>query len=111
MLYNHHKDDDGPAKSICRSLVKCQRCHRVVTRASLNDHHCGKVRRSTCKKHVKPEGHQCFLQPVETLQPKQRRGNDILDDDVEVENDVTEHECNLIFFDFGCLQECICGYI
>ena len=61
--YNHHKDDDGPAKSICRSLVKCQRCHRVVTRASLNDHHCGKVRRSTFKKHVKPEGHQCFLQP------------------------------------------------
>jgi hypothetical protein len=53
-----------------------------------------------------------MLQPVETLQPKQqRRGNDILDDDVEVENDVTEHECNLIFFDFEWLQECICGYI
>ena len=55
---------------------------------------------------MKPEGHRCFLQPVETLQPEQqRRRNDLLDDDVEVDNDVTEHECNLMFFDFECLQD------
>jgi hypothetical protein len=43
---------------------------------------------------------------VETLQPEQqRRRNDFLDDDVEVENDVTEHECNLMFFVFECLQD------
>jgi hypothetical protein len=30
-------------------LVKCKKCKRVVTRASLRDHHCGKVRCSTCQ--------------------------------------------------------------
>ena len=62
--FDRHKDDAGPAKSLCRALVKCKKCKRVVTRASLRDHHCGKVRCSTCQKYVKPENHQCYLQPV-----------------------------------------------
>jgi hypothetical protein len=45
---------------------------------------------------VKPEGHRCLLQPVETLQAEQqRRRNDLLDDDVEVENDVTEPRASI----------------
>ena len=47
--FSRHKDDAGPAKSLCRALVKCKKCKRVVTRASLRDHHCGKVRCSTCQ--------------------------------------------------------------
>ena len=56
-------------------------------------------------KDVRPEGHQCFLQPVETRQPAQVRQQNNLDDDVEVENDVEEQEFNLMFFDFECIQD------
>jgi hypothetical protein len=92
--FKRHKDDDCPAKALRRSLVKCKSCRRVVTRVSANDH-CGMVRCSTCQMYVRPEGHQCFLQPVETRQPAQvRQQNNLLDDDVDVES----HESNLMFF-------------
>ena len=48
--YGRHKTSVGTAKSQCRSLVKCQACQRVVTRASLNDHHCRKIHCSSCSK-------------------------------------------------------------
>ncbi len=104
--FKHHKDDEGPSKALCRSLVKCKSCQCVVTRVSANDHHCGMVRCSMCQKYVCLKGHQCFLQPVETRQPAQvRQQNNLLDDDVEVENDIQEQESNLMFFDFECIQD------
>ena len=103
--FNRHKDDSGPAKSLCRALIKCKKCKRVVTRASLRDHHCGKVRRSTCQKYVKPENHQCYLQPVKAKKTRSpEEGNEFLDDDVAVENDVEDTK-NLMFFDFECTQD------
>ena len=104
--FDRHKNEDGPANSICQALLKCHQCHRVVTRASMNNHHCGKVKCSICKTHVSPEGHQCFLPPIETRQPRQnRRRNELVDDDVEVEDEVGERESNLMFFDFECTQD------
>ena len=103
--FNRHKDDAGPAKSLCRALVKCKKCKRVVTRASLRDHHCGKVRCSTCQKYVKPENHQCYLQPLKTKKTRSaEEANDLLDDDVAVDND-EEDTKNLMFFDFECTQD------
>ena len=103
--FNRHKDDAGPAKSLCCALVKCKKYQRVVTRASLRDHHCGKVRCSTCQKYVKPENHQCYLQPVKTKKTRSpEEGSEFLDDDVAVENDV-ENTKNLMFFDFKCTQD------
>jgi hypothetical protein len=103
--FNRHKDDAGPAKSLCRALIKCTKCKRVVTRASLRDHHCGKVRCSTCQKYVKPENHQCYLQPVKAKKTRSaEEGNNLLDDDVAVDNDVEDTK-NLMFFDFECTQD------
>ena len=104
--FNRHKDDAGPAKSLCHALIKCKKCQRVVTRASLRDHHCGKVRCSTCQKYVKPENHQCYLQPVKAKkrQTAEEEGNEFLDDDVAVDNDVEDTK-NLMFFDFECTQD------
>ena len=103
--FNRHKDDTGPAKSLCCALVKCKKCQRIVTRASLRDHHCGKVRCSTCQKYVKPENHQCYLQPVKAKKTRTAEGgNNLLDDDVAVENDVEDTK-NLMFFDFECTQD------
>jgi hypothetical protein len=103
--FNRHKDDAGPAKSLCRALIKCKKCQRVVTRASLRDHYCGKVRCSTCQKYVKPENHQCYLQPVKAKKTRSaEEGNEFLDDDVAVENDVKNTQ-NLMFFDFECTQD------
>ena len=107
--FNRHKDDTGPAKSLCRALVKCGKCQRVVTRASINDHYCGKVRCSTCQTYVRPENHKCFLQPVKTRKrasEEEESHTNFLDDDVTVENDVQDRqEQNLIFFDFECTQD------
>ena len=47
--FNRHKGDTGPAKSLCYALVKCGKCQRVVTRASINDRYFGKVR---CRPYV-----------------------------------------------------------
>ena len=85
--------------------MKCKKCKRVVTRASLRDHHCGKVSCSTCQKYVKPENHQCYLQPVKTKKTRSaEEANDLLDDDVAVDNDVEDTK-NLMFFDFECTQD------
>ena len=103
--FSRHKDDTGPAKSLSCALVKCKKCQRVVTRASLRDHHCGKVRCSTCQKYVKHENHQCYLQPVKAKKRQTaEEGNEFLDDDVAVFNDV-EGTQNLMFFDFECTQD------
>ena len=64
-----HKDATGQKKALCTSLTKCQRCQRVITRVSLNDHHCGLVRCTVCQKYVKPENHQCYMQPIEARKP------------------------------------------
>ena len=64
-----HKDATGQKKALCTSLTKCQRCRRVITRASINDHHCGLVRCTVCQKYVKPENHQCYMQPIEARKP------------------------------------------
>ena len=46
---------------LCAALCeKCGKCQRVVTRASINDHYCGKVRCSTCRKYVRPENRRCY---------------------------------------------------
>ena len=107
--FNRHKDDTGPAKSLCRALVKCGKCQRVVTRASINEHYCGKVRCSTCQMYVRPENHKCYLQPVKTRKrasEEEESRTNFLDDDVAVENDVQDRqEQNLIFFDFECTQD------
>ena len=85
--------------------MKCKKCKRVVTRGSLRDHYCGLVRCSTCQKYVKPENHQCYLQPVKTRKTRTaEEGNDLLDDDVAVDNDVEDTK-NLMFFDFECTQD------
>ena len=107
--FNRHKDDTGPAKSLCRALVKCGKCQRVVTRASINDHCCGKVRCSTCQMYVRRENHKCYLQPVKTRKraskEEEESPTNFLDDDVTVENDVQDRqEQNLIFFNFECTQ-------
>jgi hypothetical protein len=103
--FSRHKDDTGPAKSLCCTLVKCKKCQRVVTHASLRDHHCGKVRCSTCQNYVKPENHQCYLQPVKAKKRQTaEEGNEFLDDDVAVDNDVEDTQ-NLMFFDFECTQD------
>jgi hypothetical protein len=63
------------------------------------------VRCSTCQKYVKPENHQCYLQPVKAKKTRTaEEGNDLLDDDVAVENDVEDTK-NLMFFDFECTQD------
>ena len=83
--FNRHKDDTGPAKSLCRALVKCEKCQRVVTRASINDHYCGKVRCSTFQMYVRPENHKCFLQPVKTRKgtsEEEESHTNFLDNDV-----------------------------
>ena len=107
--FNRHKDDTDPAKSLCRALVKCEKCQRVVTRASINDHYCGKVRCSTCQMYFRPENHKCYLQPVKTRKrasEEEESHTNFLDDDVAVENDVQHRQRqNLIFFDFDCTQD------
>ena len=55
--FARHKDATGQKKALSSSLTKCQRCQRVITRASLNDHHCGLVRCTVCQKYVKSENH------------------------------------------------------
>ena len=105
--FARHKAAVGKQKDLCSSLVKCQKCQRVVTRSSLNDHHCGLVRCSTCDKYVKPENHQCYMQPIEkrNRQPAQEStNNEFLDDDVAVDGDngSDEREQTLMFFDFEC---------
>ena len=101
--FNRHKDDAGPAKSLRRALIKCTKCKRVVTRASLRAHHCGKVRCSTCQKYVKHENHQCYLQPVKAKKTQTaEEANNLLDDDVAVDNDVEDTK-NLMFFE--CTQD------
>ena len=64
--FARHKDASGEKKALCTSLAKCQRCQRVVTQESINDHHCGLVRCTVCQKYVEPENHQCYIQPIET---------------------------------------------
>ena len=91
--FNRHRDDNGPAKSLCRALVKCDKCQRVVIRASIDDHYCGKVRCSTCQMYVRPENHKCYLQPVKTRKrasEEEESHTNFLDDDIAVENDVQD---------------------
>jgi hypothetical protein len=103
--FNRHKDDADPAKSLCRALVKCKKCKRVVTRARLRDHHCGKVRCSTCQKYVKLENHQCYLQPVKAKKTRSaEEGNELLDDHMAVDNNVEDTK-SLMFFDFEYAQD------
>ena len=108
--FARHKAAVGKQKDLCSSLVKWQKCQRVVTRSSLNDHHCGLVRCSTCDKYVKPENHRCYMQPIEkrNRQPAQEStNNEFLDDDVAVDGDngSDEREQTLMFFDFECTQD------
>ena len=106
-----HKDASGQKKALCTSLTKCQRCQRVVTRASLNDHHCGLVRCTVCQKYVEPKNHQCYIQPIETRNRQAAQpstNNEFLDDDFAVDgNDGGNDERgeNLMFFDFECTQD------
>ena len=45
----------------------------------------------TCQKYVKPENHQCYLQPVKAKKTRSaEEGDNLLDDDVAVENDVED---------------------
>ena len=44
---------------------------------------------AACQKYIKPENHQCYLQPVKAKKRQTaEEGNDLLDDDVAVDNDV-----------------------
>ena len=106
-----HKDATGQKKALGTSLTKCQRCRRVITRASINDHHCGLVRCTVCQKYFKPENHQCYMQPIEARKLRRARedtNNEFLDDVVAVDNDVDdtiEREQSLMLFDFECTQD------
>ena len=64
--FARHKDATGQKKALYTSLTICQICQRVVTRASLDNHHCGLVRCIVCQKYVEPSNHQCYIQPIET---------------------------------------------
>ena len=108
--FARHKDATGQKKALCTTLTKCQICQRIVTRASLNDHHCGLVRCIVCQKYVEPWNHQCYTQPIETRNRQAAQhstNNESLDDDVVVEDDGgnDERDQSLMFFEFECTQD------
>ena len=106
--FNRHKQSVGNAKSICASLVKCTKCHKVVKRVKMmpESHNCGLVRCTVCQEYVDSETAKCYMQPVGTKANETVESDDDMLDSECDEADENESSYNqLLFFDFECIQE------
>ena len=94
--YDQHKEPVGAARSVCKTIRRCEKCGKVMDVRKMNPkgHICGR-KCKTCGVILKKEDdeHKCYIQKLE--QPEESQYNHLLFFDFEATQEHGVHEPNL----------------